>query len=70
MFEAKEKFLDRIEQSFVLLKNNFVPLAVPYLLFSIVFLALLPAFGVYLFGLSFPLENLASEGNPLTDINL
>lgn len=69
MFEAKEKFLDRIEQSFVILKNTFSDLVLPYVFFSIIFLAVFPALGFYLFQLSFPIENLNLSGNPLTDIN-
>jgi len=42
MFEAKEKFLDRVEQSFAIFKNNIVLLAVPFIIFNFLTLVVLP----------------------------
>ena len=42
MLEAKENFLDRVEQSFILFKENIIPLSIPYIVFNIISIVLLP----------------------------
>lgn len=55
MFTAKENFLDRMEQSFMILKSNAKELIVPYLIFNLITLVVLPAifFNLILAGVSF-----------------
>ena len=43
MLIAKEKFLDRVEQSFVLFKNNFLSITLPFIIFNILFIVIVPA---------------------------
>lgn len=60
MFQPKEKFLDRIEQSFIIFREKFFPLVLPVLLFNIVLVVCVP----YIFWIFFlsivPLESFFS----------
>lgn len=49
MFEAKEKFLDRMEQSFAIFKANVVPISLPFIIFNFVSIVLIPMIFVMLF---------------------
>lgn len=68
MFQAKIGFLDRVEQSFLLYKENFLPLLLPFLIFNFIFLLALPLFFGILFNSFFPLSELsfANQGMPLS----
>jgi len=62
MFTAKESFLDRIEQSFIIFKDNIFPLTVPLLIFNFLTLVVLPYFIMLLFFVIIPLESFFSQG--------
>jgi hypothetical protein len=42
MLEIKEKFVDRVEQSIVILKNNVLKITLPMVIFNILFLVIIP----------------------------
>ncbi len=43
MFQAKENFLDRIEQSFIIFKKNILVLSIPFIIFNLFIWVILPA---------------------------
>jgi hypothetical protein len=42
MIEAKENFLDRVEQSFILFKKNIISLSIPYVVFNAISIVIMP----------------------------
>ena len=61
MFQAKDGFLDRVEQSFLIFKQNALLLVLPMLIFNFVFLVVIPlVFGIT-FNAFFPLSELMSQ---------
>ena len=56
MIQPKANFVDRVEQSIVILKNNLLPIAIPITIVNVFFLVIVPS----LMARALPLEELAS----------
>jgi hypothetical protein len=62
MFQVKAGFLDRVEQSFLIFRDNALALSIPPLVFQCIFLAVIPlVFGI-LFNQAFSLDKIIPQG--------
>ena len=72
MFQAKKGFLDRVEQSFLIFKQNFLSFSVPFLIFNFVLIVIVPyLFSAVVFNyISFEEIFSSNDISVLTDMSL
>lgn len=60
MFIAKELFLDRVEQSFLVFKKTFRTVCIPFIIFNIIFTIVLPFIFMNIFSSVISFDELSS----------